>query len=72
MKYEAIVETGEIVVREMTEEELAQDAKDRAKFAKLELEKQEEQAKRETAKASAEAKLEALGLTTEDLKALGL
>ena len=62
------VETGEVIEREMNAEELAQWEKDQARAA---LEAQaitEIQAKRETAI----AKLTALGLTTDDLKALGL
>ena len=61
-------ETNEIIDREMTEAEFEQHLKDvteaenrRAKFAEA-----------EAAKAAAEAKLAALGLTADDLKALGL
>ncbi|MEI6567302.1 MAG: hypothetical protein WCR20_11530 [Verrucomicrobiota bacterium] len=61
-------ETDEIIDREMTDEEYAlwtqQKAEDAAK-AKAE-------AKTETDKAAALAKLTALGLTADDLKALGL
>ncbi len=62
------VEIDEIIDREMTDEE----------FANLEIlqanhltEKAEAQAK-EQAKSAAQAKLAALGLTVEDLQALGL
>ena len=72
MKYEAIVETGEVIVREMTTEELEQDSKDRAKFAAFAEEQSQELAELDAKKAAAEAKLAALGLTAEDLKALGL
>ena len=62
------VETGEIVEREMNAEELAQWETDKAK-AKAEAQvKAEAVAKR----AAALAKLEALGLDEDDLKALGL
>ena len=60
--------TGEQIVRDMTEEELiAYEASlnsYKQRIAKEELEI--------AAKAAAEAKLEALGLTTDDLRALGL
>ena len=61
-------ETGEETIREMTDAELAQFAKDKADD---EARKAEAEAAAQ-AKAAAEAKLAALGLTTEDLKALGL
>ena len=51
------VETNEIITREMNAEELAQDTADKAAYAAFK---------------EAEAKLAALGLTTDDLKALGL
>jgi hypothetical protein len=57
--------TGENIVREMTDEEKANRAADDARLkAKLEEES--------TAIAAAQAKLAALGLTADDLKALGL
>lgn len=62
------VETGEIITREMNAEELAQDTADKAAYAAF----KEAEAKAEADKAAAEAKLAALGLTTDDLKALGL
>lgn len=59
------VETGELIFREMTAEELADyEAKEDKRIA-------EENAKAAKV-AEAQAKLAALGLTTEDLKALGL
>ena len=61
-------QTGEEIIRELNVEELAQNkidvAEQEAKTAEA------EQAK--TDKATATAKLEALGLTADDLKALGL
>jgi hypothetical protein len=62
------VETGEIIDREMNNQELAQWEKD---LADIEATKAAKAAKA-AAKAQAEAKLEALGLTPDDLKALGL
>lgn len=61
-------ETNEIIEREMNAKELAQYKKDLEEVAAR---TQITQAKA-TAKASAEAKLEALGLTADDLKSLGL
>lgn len=61
-------ETGEEIVREMNDEEYAQYQIDVANGKA----KEEAQAKAEAEKAAAEAKLEALGLSAEDLKALGL
>jgi hypothetical protein len=43
-----------------------------AGFAQYDAWKAQQQAEQAAAKAAAEAKLEALGLTTEDLRALGL
>jgi hypothetical protein len=60
--------TGEVIERKPTEAELEQSKKDA-------LEKQEIDAAKallEATKAAAQAKLEALGLTADDLKALGL
>jgi len=62
------IETGEEIVRNANAEELAQMEKDAASYAAELVAKAEAEAK----KAAAEAKLEALGLTAEDLKALGL
>jgi hypothetical protein len=62
------LETGEIVEREMTAAELKQAEKDKAISL---AEKNAEQARVE-AKAAAQFKLAALGLTVEDLQALGL
>jgi hypothetical protein len=62
------VETGEIFERDLTEQEIAQSAIDKAETERL-------LAERETkaqVKIAAEGKLAALGLTTDDLRALGL
>jgi hypothetical protein len=61
-------ETGEETLRDMNAAELAQLAKEVAEREALEQAEAEAQAK----KAAAEAKLAALGLTADDLKALGL
>ena len=61
-------ETGEIIQREMDANELAQWEIDKANAQK----EKEAELKVEAAKEAAEAKLTALGLTTDDLKALGL
>ena len=61
-------ETGEEIVRDANAEELAQMEKDAASWAAELVAKAEAEAK----KAAAEAKLAALGLTADDLKALGL
>jgi hypothetical protein len=60
--------TDEVIDREMTAAELAQAKKDDQNAAILEA---EAEAKAQ-AKAAAEGKLAALGLTTDDLRALGL
>lgn len=56
------------IVRDMTEEEIAQYELDQITIANEKAKETEAIAKR----AAAEAKLEALGLTPADLKALGL
>ena len=61
-------ETDEIIDREMTEEEYAK--YEAGKIVQAEQKAIEEKAVAD--KETAQAKLEALGLTTEDLKALGL
>ena len=61
-------ETGEQIIREMNADELAQHQKDLAQAA----EKAANEAALEAAKESAQSKLVALGLTSDDLKALGL
>ncbi len=62
------IATDEIVDREMTDAEFAQYEIDQANAV---AEKAEVEAKAQ-AKAAAEGKLAALGLTTDDLRALGL
>jgi len=64
--------TGEVIERPMNDEELAQRKKDQEEAEKLAATKVKELADKATAKALAEAKLAALGLTADDLKALGL
>lgn len=61
-------ETKQIIEREMNAEELAQYEKDKAQAGQTHA---QAEAKAQ-AKANAEAKLATLGLTTEDLRALGL
>ena len=58
-------ETGEITLRDLTAKEIA----DREKLGAQEL---AEKGARVEAKAAAQAKLAALGLTVEDLQALGV
>jgi len=62
------VETGEIVEREMTDDELAQWELDKAAA----LAEKKARGDAIAAKQAAEAKLAVLGLTADDLKALGL
>jgi len=62
------VETGEIFERDLTEQEIAQSAINKAETERLLLEAET----KAQAKAAAEGKLAALGLTTDDLRALGL
>ena len=62
------VETGDVEVREMNAQELAQLEADKAAGDAIKA----TEAAKEAAKEVAEAKLAALGLTTDDLKALGL
>jgi len=65
------VVTGETTTRELTADELAWRAKEHESTLPTQ-EQLEIQAAAQAAKAAAEAKLEALGLTTDDLRALGL
>ena len=64
--------TGETIVRDLTDEELAQREIDKAKFAQLKVERELAESQLQAKKAAAEAKLAVLGLTSDDLKALGL
>jgi len=61
------VETGEITEREATAQEIAQQEIDEANF----IARQAEIKTKAEAKEAAQAKLAALGLTVEDLQALG-
>ena len=62
------VETGEIVIQPMTPEEIAIYERDQLESQAMLAEKEA----KAIAKAAAQAKLATLGLTTDDLKALGL
>lgn len=62
------VETGEIKTREMTSQELQQWTNEKAANDAIKAQEADKQA----AKEAAQAKLSALGLTTDDLRALGL
>jgi len=64
------VETGEFIERDLNAEELAQQAIDEAKYQEQQEIKQTEEEAKAAAKASAEAKLAALGLTPEEIAAL--
>ena len=65
-------ETGETIEREMNNTEFSQYQKDVADSEALEAAKQAEAEAKAQAKATAEGKLAAFGLTTDDLRALGL
>ena len=65
-------ETGEIIERELNQEELAQQEKDTETAIAIQAELDALKAESQTKKAEAEAKLAALGLTADDLRALGL
>ena len=67
-----IIDGDSVVERDMTEAELEQLAKDRAYNAAFNAEMLPKEQAIAEKKAAAEAKLAALGLTTEDLNALGL
>jgi len=60
------------VMREYTEAEYAQNAKDIADAQAIKAEEDAKAAEAAATRATALAKLEALGLTEDDLKALGL
>ena len=63
---------SETIERKMTEEELAQRQIDIAEYKTKDLAEKAEASAKAQAKAAAEVKLAALGLTTDDLRALGL
>lgn len=63
-------ETGEVIERPLTAEELAQREADAAVYAAAEAEREATEAAALAAKESANAKLAALGLTAEEIAAL--
>ena len=63
---------GEFIDREMTADEFKQYQKDQENAIANEAAEQAEAEAKAQAKAAAEGKLAALGLTTDDLRALGL
>jgi hypothetical protein len=65
-------ETGEQTVVPLTEEELAQRELDRIAYEEAQAEREAEALAKAEAKASAQAKLAALGLTEEEIAALGV
>jgi hypothetical protein len=70
MRYEVNVTTGEIIEREATEAELAQEALDHAATAAANAERDAAEAAKIAAKVSARAKLAAIGLTEDEITAL--
>ena len=62
--------TGEVTERPLTAEEIAQSEADAAAYAEQQAAKEAAKAVEEAAKASAQAKLAALGLTSEEIAAL--
>jgi len=62
--------TGEVTERPLTQEELADQAKNAAEYAARRAEEEAAQAATEAAKVSARAKLASLGLTPEEVTAL--
>jgi hypothetical protein len=70
MRYEINATTGEIIRREATAEELAQEALDHAAAAAANAERDAAEAARIASKESARAKLAALGLTESEINAL--
>jgi hypothetical protein len=65
-------ETGEEIERQMTNDEQLSRNAEISDYLAEETKKQEAAAKAEADKSAVSNKLEALGLTTDDLKALGL
>jgi hypothetical protein len=63
-------ETGEVTVRPLTAEEIAQREADAAAYAASETARLAAEAAKAEAKASAEAKLAALGLSADEIAAL--
>lgn len=70
MKYEINATTGDILVREMTDEELLQEFLNQEKINLVEQERLINESFEAAAKESARAKLAALGLTEEEVAAL--
>ena len=70
MRYEVNITTGEIIQRETTPEELAQEALDQAAAIAARAERDAAEAAKIAAKESARAKLAAIGLTEEEITAL--
>ena len=70
MRYEVNVTTGEIIQRQATADELAQEALDQAAATAAQAERDAAGAAKIAAKASARAKLAALGLTEEEINAM--
>ena len=64
--------TGQEIIRQMTEEEQSQREKEIAEAAEREAIQEQAKADKEIKRLAALAKLEALGLDEDDLKALGL
>jgi hypothetical protein len=71
-KTEYFALTGETVEVEMTKDEIAEVAQLKKEYDAEQAAKQAEAEAKAQAKAAAEGKLAALGLTTDDLRALGL
>lgn len=70
MRYELNVTTGEVIERERTAEELAQEALEQAAWEAERAEAEAAEAAKVAARESAHAKLAALGLTEDEVKAL--
>lgn len=70
MRYELNVATGEVIEREPTAEELAQEALDQAKAEAKRDEAEAAEAAKVAARESARAKLAALGLTEQEVETL--
>ena len=70
MRYEVNVTTGEIIEREPTAEELAQEAIDRAASAAANAEREAAEAAAAAAKETGRAKLAAIGLTEAEITAM--
>ena len=70
MRYEVNVSTGEVIERELTAQELAQEARDQAAASAGHAEFEAAEAARLASKESARAKLAGLGLTDEEISAI--